>query len=222
MRYRQSEAADYCVRHCSYQLVGSFRPKPLRRRQWLLWICPLSTFKLVSSLSTQFSLAKVPLAYTHTVKATLPLFSVVFSWLLLGQTFSLRTLATLIPIVVGVIVASATELEFNVAGLLAALGSVMVAAGQTVFVKKVLKQRELDTLSLLLFTSEVAIIGILPVWWWADGSELVAGARGLSPAAMELWPEQQTALKWLAFAGLLNTVQTVSAFAYLNSVSPVS
>eukprot|EP00037_Helgoeca_nana_P014615 m.136530 g.136530 ORF g.136530 m.136530 type:complete len:383 (-) comp22630_c0_seq2:215-1363(-) len=206
-----------------YSLIGSFRPKKLQRRGWILWITPLAALKLMSSLSTQFSLANVPLSYTHTVKATLPLFSVAFSWLLLGQTFSLRVLASLVPIVVGVIIASATELEFNLAGLLSALASVMVAAGQTVFVKGVLKQREIDTLSLLLFTSEIALLGLGPVWWWVDGANLLsASTAGDETGDGLLWPQQKTALQWLACAGVLNTVQTISAFAYLNSVSPVS
>jgi hypothetical protein len=132
-------------------------------------------------------------------------------------------LASLVPIVVGVIIASATELEFNLAGLLSALASVMVAAGQTVFVKGVLKQREIDTLSLLLFTSEIALLGLGPVWWWVDGANLLsASTAGDETGDGLLWPQQKTALQWLACAGVLNTVQTISAFAYLNSVSPVS
>jgi len=202
-----------------YAMCGPFRPKRLQRRQWVLFIAPLAALKCLSSLSTQFSLAKVPLAYTHTVKATLPLFSVAFSRLLLGHHFSYRVLATLVPIVLGVVIASATEVEFDILGLLSALASVMVAAGQTAFVKGVLKDEAIDTLSLLLFTSEVALLGIGPIWWWADGADLVAGGAQVDGAG---WADQRQALQWLAIAGLLNTVQTISAFAYLFRVSPVS
>ena len=82
--------------------MGQFQPKSLSRRLWVLAIIPLSLLKLLSSLSTQWSITLVPLAYTHTVKATLPLFSVAFSRTFLGHRFSSRTLATLLPLVIGV------------------------------------------------------------------------------------------------------------------------
>ena len=48
-------------------------------------LVPLSLLKLVASVSTFFTLLKVPVSYMHTFKALMPLCSVVMSRIVLGE-----------------------------------------------------------------------------------------------------------------------------------------
>jgi solute carrier family 35 protein E1 len=66
-------------------------------------------------------LGKVAVSFTHTIKAMEPFFSVVLSSLFLGDVPSMAVVATLVPIVGGVAMASVTEVSFNWAGFLAAM-----------------------------------------------------------------------------------------------------
>ena len=111
---------------------------------YFLYVCryqkaliPLSCLKLLASLATFTTLMKVPVSYAHTVKALMPLCAVTLSRIVLDEHHSWRMLCTLIPIVIGVIVSSATELEFNLPGLLAALASTLLLSTQSIFSKKV-------------------------------------------------------------------------------------
>jgi solute carrier family 35 protein E1 len=65
-----------------------------------------------------------------------PFFSVLLSSLFLGDTPSPMVLATLVPIVGGVVAASASEATFNWGGFLAAMGSNITFQSRNVFSKK--------------------------------------------------------------------------------------
>lgn len=70
------------------------------------------------------------------VQSMEPFFSVVLSSLFLGDTPSPMVLATLVPIVGGVVAASASEATFNWGGFLAAMGSNITFQSRNVFSKK--------------------------------------------------------------------------------------
>ena len=65
-----------------------------------------------------------------------PFFSVLLSSLFLGDTPSIPVLLSLVPIVGGVVAASASEATFNWPGFLAAMGSNVTFQSRNVFSKK--------------------------------------------------------------------------------------
>ncbi|THU71069.1 hypothetical protein C4D60_Mb08t31640 [Musa balbisiana] len=76
-------------------------------------ILPLAAVHTMGNLFTNMSLGKVAVSFTHTIKAMEPFFSVLLSALFLGEMPTIWVLASLVPIVGGVALASLTEASFN-------------------------------------------------------------------------------------------------------------
>ena len=59
------------------------------RIYYITILIPLAIGKLLSQLTSQISLRLVPVSYTHTIKALMPLFTVILSRILLGEEQSI-------------------------------------------------------------------------------------------------------------------------------------
>ena len=73
---------------------------------------PLALAMMAAKFLTYTSYGMSPVSLTHTIKALQPFFNVVIVFLWTGEMVDMRTLITLIPIVLGVIYASVKEVEF--------------------------------------------------------------------------------------------------------------
>ncbi len=73
---------------------------------------------------------------TSSAQAMEPFFSVLLSSLFLGESPSLAVVASLLPVVGGVALASTSEVTFNWPGFLAAMGSNITFQSRNVFSKK--------------------------------------------------------------------------------------
>ena len=116
--------------------VWGKRRRAFTRRHYMNGLLQLCFLKLFSSLSSFFTLLEVPVSYAHTVKAMMPLFTITLSRVILGASYSTKTYMTLMPIVLGVILTSATQLEFNPTGLATAMVSTALASMQSIYSKK--------------------------------------------------------------------------------------
>lgn len=59
------------------------------RIYYITIVAPLAVGKLLSQLTSQISLRLVPVSYTHTVKALMPIFTVLLSRVIMGEEQSL-------------------------------------------------------------------------------------------------------------------------------------
>lgn len=191
------------------------RKRRLSYLQYVRFILPLAGLKIVTSLSSHVSLLVVPVAYTHTVKAVLPIFVVFLSRIFLGIRSSFLIHCSLIPIVLGVFISSVTEIEFSLLGLLSALFSTMAFASQNIYSKIVMGRHNVDHLSLLLLVSQASLFMLLPIWIVLDGEAFwgitVIGAQDVDSIALYLLGD-----------GLCNAIQTIAAFTFLSFVTPVT
>ena len=121
---------------------------------------------MLGNALTNVSLGKVAVSFTHTIKALEPVFSVGLSAAFMGVTPSLALVATLVPIIGGVAIASATEVSFNMPGFIAAMGSNLTFQSRNVLSKKMMggsEIKKLDYTNLLSLITITAMIASLPL-----------------------------------------------------------
>lgn len=122
-------------------------------------------------------------------------------------------------------------------GFLCALGSTFIFVSQNIFSKKLLPkdgathhdhgiagggppgERKLDKLHLLLYSSGVAFLGMIPLWMYYDGSSLLFGsATSAPPRTATFW----TLAMLYTINGSVHFLQNLLAFAILALTSPVT
>lgn len=109
------------------------------------------------------SIAFVPVSFTETVKSTAPLFTVGVAALVLKEHTSTAVKLSLIPVVCGLGLASATELSFNMIGFAAALINNLLDCVQNVFCKHLMTGKY-SYVELQYYTSASALLLQVPLW----------------------------------------------------------
>ncbi|KAH8339671.1 hypothetical protein KR074_002422 [Drosophila pseudoananassae] len=203
-----------------------------RSYYWRL-IVPLAVGKLLASVTSHISLWKVPVSYAHTVKATMPLFTVILTRLFFGEKQPTLVYLSLLPIITGVGIATVTEISFDMMGLISALISTMGFSMQNIFSKKVggwqvtlksyeyiylllqvLKDTNIHHLRLLHLLGKLSLFIFLPLWLYVDSFAVF----------------RHTAIKNLDYRviallfadGVLNWLQNIIAFSVLSLVTPLT
>ncbi|CAF1162252.1 unnamed protein product [Adineta ricciae] len=186
------------------------------RVYYLKVIIPLAVGKFLAQLSSHVSLWKVPVSYAHTVKATMPLFTVILSRLILREKQSLSVYFSLVPIIVGVVIATVTEISFNMVGLISALLSTFGFSLQNIYSKKSLKDISIHHYALLALLAKISWCMFVPFWFFYDGIDIFYNTKyhSYNPATKILF--------YLALDGILNFLHNVVAFTMISLVSPLS
>lgn len=143
----------------------------------------------------------------------MPLFTVILSQLILKERPSKWVYLSLLPIVAGVVIASFTEISFDLIGLISALISTLGFSLQNIYSKKVLKETEMHHLRLLHVLARLALLMFLPVWLLVDFKVV------MQPAL--LFNGYKTPLLLLA-DGILNWLQNIIAFSVMALVTPLT
>ncbi|CAK9826714.1 Solute carrier family 35 member E1 homolog [Anthophora retusa] len=147
----------------------------------------------------------------------MPFFTVFLSRIILKEKQTWKVYLSLVPIVLGVGVATLTELSFNMIGLLSALASTMAFSLQNIYSKKVLHDTRIHHLRLLLILGRLALILFSPIWLLYDLRRLIydpvtGGSADLSYYILGL----------LFLDGVLNWLQNIIAFSVLSIVTPLT
>lgn len=188
----------------------------MSRRYYWKMIVPLAVAKFVSNVSAHVSIWKVPVSYAHTVKASMPLFTVFISRVFLGEKYSTNTYLSLVPIVLGVAIATVTEVSFDLLGLASALFATGMLASMAIFTKKVNDETGVHTLRLLLVLAQLSMFMFIPVWLYFDFSEVI-----VHPA----WTDENRSVSivfLLAVDGICHWLQNLVAFSIMNKLSKLS
>lgn len=202
----------------SLMWLTGLHKRPSINAAQLKLILPLACVHTLGNLFTNMSLGKVAVSFTHTIKAMEPFFSVLLSALFLGENPNPLVVASLVPIVGGVALASLTEASFNWAGFLSAMASNVTFQSRNVLSKKFMVKKEgsLDNINLFSIITIMSFFLLLPVTYFVEGVKFTPQA--LSAAGLDVKVVATRAL----IAGLcFHSYQQVS-YMILAKVSPVT
>lgn len=184
----------------------------------LVAILPLAVVHTLGNLFTNMSLGKVAVSFTHTIKAMEPFFSVVLSAMFLGEIPTLWVVASLLPIVGGVGLASMTEASFNWPGFWSAMASNLTNQSRNVLSKKfmVKKEESLDNITLFSIITIMSFFLLTPFTLFMEGVKVTPAY--LQSAGLNV---RQVYIRSLLAALCFHAYQQVS-YMILQRVSPVT
>ena len=176
----------------------------------------LSLGKFLTLVFSHLSLSQVPLAFTHTVKGSLPLFVVFLSRVFLRQKHSQNVYLSLVPIVIGVALVSYNPSHHSSAlslGIIFAFVSTLNLALLNVFSKKLLSTT-FSAISLLHLLTKFSLLIFVPFYILfsiSHRSELIS------------WSYLTVNLPFLLILdGILSFSQNILAFSLLSMCSPLT
>uniref|UniRef100_K3WKP5 Sugar phosphate transporter domain-containing protein n=1 Tax=Globisporangium ultimum (strain ATCC 200006 / CBS 805.95 / DAOM BR144) TaxID=431595 RepID=K3WKP5_GLOUD len=145
---------------------NTFRMQSISLRS-LLWILPLSLCSVTAKVLTYWSYNAVPVAIAHTCKASQPFFNVILAYLAYRSKFSLATYVSLVPIVLGVVLASVSEMGMNnlaFSGAVFAITSALIGVMQSMYAKFLLRNRiVIDSINLHFYNAFVSFAINAPI-----------------------------------------------------------
>lgn len=145
----------------------------LSRKQFLK-ILALSLIFCFSVVSGNTSLRYLPVSFNQAIGATTPFFTAIFAVLITWKRESTVVYLALIPVVLGIVVASRSEPLFHLLGFFICLGSTAARALKSV-VQGILLTSEaekLHSMNLLLYMAPIAALLLLPFTLMWEGNVL--------------------------------------------------
>ncbi|CAL5229564.1 g12917 [Coccomyxa viridis] len=205
--------------YCSVAyLVGAKKAsfgRPINKEEFSTIFGP-AAMHAVGHVAANLSFAAVAISLTHTVKTLEPAFNVLLSKIFLGVGTPLPVVSTLIPIMAGVALASASDLTFNWTGFISAMVSNLTFGFRAVWSKKAMGSiKNLDSTGIYAYTTLISTLICVPAALIMEGPYLKAAADKAVAAHPNFYTQ-------LALVGLLYHLYNQFAFNTLSRVSPVS
>jgi len=180
------------------------------------FLIPLGCGKLLGSIMSHISIWRVSVSYAHTIKASLPIFTVIIARIVHREKQTLPVLLSLVPILIGIGISTITELSFEVYGMLSAIAATFIFSVINVYTKTALREMHIGPLQLLMRVARVALITCLPIWIFVD-TPMISQDVNLQESGgyIEFFGT-------MTLSGSINFVQNVLAFSILNLLSSLS
>ncbi|KAF8323505.1 triose-phosphate transporter family-domain-containing protein [Cantharellus anzutake] len=214
----------------------SFNISTLRRpTKAILWnTVPMAVFQVGGHMFSSVAISRIPVSTVHTIKALSPLFTVAAYAALFGVKYSPATYISLLPLTAGVMLACSFDVSAaDFIGLVSAFGSAIVFVSSNIFFKKVMPSsgsgsgtappHKLDKINLLLYSSGIAFLLMIPVWVSSDFGPLMSlwSTTGVRDSRSIANSGKIVILNFF-LNGVVHWGQNLIAFAVLSSTSPVT
>uniref|UniRef100_A0A7S3QMB6 Sugar phosphate transporter domain-containing protein n=1 Tax=Dunaliella tertiolecta TaxID=3047 RepID=A0A7S3QMB6_DUNTE len=139
--------------------------KPLKSRMQLVKVSILAVIFCSTIVLGNASLKYLHVSFTQAIGATTPFFTALLAYFFQGARENMTTYMALVPVVVGVIIASGGEPNFHVLGftlaMLAVAGRALKSVVQSILMSD--PTEKLDPMSLLTYMSTVCVALLLPL-----------------------------------------------------------
>lgn len=185
--------------------VGLPKRAPIDSKLLKLLI-PVALCHALGHVTSNVSFAAVAVSFAHTVKALEPFFNAAASQFILGQQIPFTLWLSLAPVVIGVSMASLTELSFNWTGFISAMISNISFTYRSIYSKKAMT--DMDSTNLYAYISIIALIVCIPPAIILEGPQLLQ--HGLNDAVAKVgWTKFISDLFWVGmFYHLYNQLAT--------------
>lgn len=201
---------------------------------------PLAAFQITGHLLSSNSTSKIPVSLVHTIKGLSPLFTVFAYRFIFNIRYPRATYFSLIPLTIGVMLACSGSHTFRgeFLGILYALLATIIFVTQNIFSKRLFNEaaiaeeqglgaqsRKLDKLNLLCYSSGLAFLITVPIWFWSEGIGIIGdflwdGSVDLAQSPNS-FDHGRLTLEFV-FNGTFHFGQNILAFILLSTVSPVT
>ncbi|GJC82281.1 putative transporter C83.11 [Colletotrichum liriopes] len=202
---------------------------------------PLAAFQIFGHLLSSTATSKIPVSLVHTIKGLSPLFTVLAYRLIFNIRYSVNTYLSLVPLTLGVMLACSgkhNKYSGELLGILYALLATIIFVTQNIFSKRLFNEaakaeaegqsarsQKLDKLNLLCYSSGMAFILTVPIWFWSEGTGIIGdvlhdGVVDLNNKAGS-FDHGRLTIEFI-FNGTFHFGQNILAFVLLSLVSPVT
>lgn len=175
---------------------------------------------------TVAALGSVAVSFAHTVKAFEPAVNALLSAVFLGQVFKPVVYVTLLPVFVGVFLASSAEASFNAFGFATAMGSNFSFQTRNVLATKLGSVGDMGSGTTTRKTNQLAVLNAIATVVLAPVVIVAPRGFGFIPEALRTAaeagvPNQQLALD-LAQSGFFYFMYQMASFWVLSLVEPIT
>ncbi|XP_047319818.1 probable sugar phosphate/phosphate translocator At1g12500 [Impatiens glandulifera] len=145
----------------------------LSRRQFMK-IFALSVIFCFSVVCGNTSLRYLPVSFNQAIGATTPFFTAIFAFLIICKKESAEVYLALLPVVLGIVLASNSEPLFHLFGFIICVGSTAGRALKSVVQGIILtsESEKLHSMNLLLYMAPMAALILLPLTLYIEGNVL--------------------------------------------------
>ncbi|CAL9241678.1 unnamed protein product [Arabidopsis halleri] len=134
-------------------------------------LIPVAVCHAIGHVTSNVSFAAVAVSFTHTIKALEPFFNAAASQFIMGQSIPITLWLSLAPVVLGVAMASLTELSFNWLGFISAMISNISFTYRSIFSKKAMT--DMDSTNVYAYISIIALFVCIPPAIIVEGPKLL-------------------------------------------------
>lgn len=139
-------------------------------------LIPVAVCHAIGHITSNVSFAAVAVSFTHTVKALEPFFNAAASQFILGQSIPITLWLSLAPVVLGVAMASLTELSFNWLGFISAMISNISFTYRSIYSKKAMT--DMDSTNVYAYITIIALFVCIPPAIILEGPQLIKSGFG--------------------------------------------
>jgi len=172
----------------------------------------VATVRLAGKLVYYITLLYVKASFMDIISITSPIFSMIIVYIFKNQKTPLKTIATTIPIMIGVGLCTSTDTEINLFGLIGALATTVLFSLSNILTKSLLNEKKIEELDIALLSDITSLVMMIPVWIWSEILNPSMSSQSFS--LMVLW--------MLLLNGLGSFIQTICSFSMLTHFSALS